>query len=434
MIEINNDGGALKKIKLPFKPKYIKSVDGTEVIDIFDIFYRSGEEKVSVRFLGKNGESKEVKIRGEFLNLFSYEPINPKRCGCKCIFCFVDQLPKGLRSALYHKDEDYRLSYLYGNYVTLANITKADIERIIKYKLTPLYISVHSTDETIRRLMLGRKKLTPILELLYELRKGGIKFHCQIVLCPDINDNENLNKTIKDLSNLYPAVESVAVVPVGLTKHREGLFKLRQVEKKDAERAYKIVAELQKRFIKTLKRPFVYLSDEFYILLNKDIPPRNFYKDFSQYENGVGILRKFIDNAERFLKREIVQINDKRKIGLLTGELAYGIVKKYIDIFSEKLKLEIELIPVKNYTFGDTVTVTGLITAFDIIKNIGGKKFDLILIPNIMLKEKSKYFLDDISIEELSKRLATEILEFEPTLSGLYNKIIRWTRSNRANI
>ena len=425
MIEIYDDGGISKKLKIPFTPKYIKSIDGEEVLDVFDIFYKTSEEKVLVEFLSSGGENKKVKIDAGLLTQFNYESIKPKKCGCKCIFCFIDQLPKGLRKSLYHKDEDYRFSYLYGNYVTLANISRSDIERIIRYKLTPLYVSVHSTDEEIRKLMLGRKKLIPILDILRELAEGGIKFHCQIVLCPDINDGGILEKTIKDLASLSYAIDTVAVVPVGLTKHRGGLFKIRKVNKKDAEKAFNIITKLQEGFKKDLKRPLVYLSDEFYLILKKEIPSKSFYKGFPQYENGVGIIRKFIDNAERLLKKDLPSFDKRLKVAVVTGELAYEVVSPYIKKLADKINFNIDLVPIKNFFFGDSVTVTGLVVGIDIINALKGKEYDVVLVPNIMLRDRENFFLDDLTLKDISLKLKAEVLDFDPTLSGLYNKIKR---------
>lgn len=423
MIEILNDNSVSKELGLSFDAKYIKSIDGEEVFDIFDVFYHSTKDKVVVEFLSSDGKSKKIKIDAELIDMMEYEPIKPKKCGCKCIFCFIDQLPKGLRKTLYHKDEDYRFSYLYGNYITLANVKKNDIERIIKYKLSPLYISVHATDENIRKQMLGRKNLPPIIDILKKLASGGIKFHCQIVLCSGINDGEILRKTIHDLSSLYPSVESVAVVPVGLTRFREGLFNLKRVTKECAEQVYNLVAKLQPAFIKDFNTPFVYLSDEFYVLLKKDVPNASFYKGFPQYENGVGIIRKFIDNAKRLLSRDLVSFKKDLRIGLITGEISYNIIRPYVESLARKLQLRLELIPVKNLFFGDSVNVTGLVVGQDIINTIRPKKYDILLIPNVMLRNKENSFLDDLTLTDISSKLDTKVYEFEPTLSGLYKKI-----------
>lgn len=423
MIKVYGDPIFFKKLKIPFTPTHIKSINEKEVIDIFDILYHSLEDRVIAEFIGSDGQKAKVRIKGSVLNEIDYEFIKPKRCGCQCIFCFIDQLPKGLRSSLYHKDEDYRFSYLYGNYVTLANISEKDLTRIINYKLTPLYISVHSTDEKIRSFMLGRKKLIPIMEILKRLSEGGISFHTQVVLCPGINDGEALKKTIEDLRTLYPAVATVAVVPVGLTGHRKGLYQLKNVDKKVAEKTFSIVSEYQRRYMKELKHPFVYLSDEFYLLLGEKIPKAAFYKGFPQYENGVGIVRKFIDNAERLLKRDLKGINNSMRGAVVTGEISYPVVKPYIDRLAEKLKIDLELIPIKNRLFGGYVTVTGLVSGLDIVEGLKGKVFDVIFVANVMLRERENYFLDNMTLSELSKKLKAMVVQFEPSLSALYNKI-----------
>ncbi len=424
MIKVSVNPVYAKKLKIPFTPKYIKSINGNDVIDLFDILFNFEEENNIIEFVDMNGKRHSVNIKTFDSENISYEAIKPKNCGCKCIFCFIDQLPPGLRRTLYKKDEDYRFSYMYGNYITLANITEKDIERIIRYKLTPLYVSVHATDEKVRSFMLGRKKLPPIMELLGRLSSRGIRFHTQIVLCPGINDENIFKKTIEDLSSFYPLVESVAVVPVGLTEHRKGLYPLRRLNEVDAKKAFQIVNDYQKKYLKIFSHPLVYLSDEFYILLNRPVPSTKFYRGFPQYENGVGILRRFIDNAERLLKRDLKNIKMKAKVGVVTGEISYKIVKYYLERLSEKTGVNITLLPVKNRLFGELVNVTGLIGGNDIIEALKGKRFDKVFIPDVMLLDKEDHFLDDVTVKDLGKILQAEIISFAPNLSNLYNKII----------
>lgn len=403
---------------------YIKKVNGKNVEDILDILFNSSEKNKIVYVNEKNKEN-EVTINEELLNKIVFEGIKPKKCGCKCIFCFVDQLPKGMRKTLNYKDEDYRLSYISGNYVTLANLTKKDFEKIIRYKLSPLYISVHSTEPEIRSKMLGLKKPSDIMALLKELAKNGIKMHTQIVLCPGINDGKILKKTVQDLSSLYPYVETVAIVPVGLTSHRDNLFKLRPVTKEISDKIFNLINPLQTKFIKRFNTPFVYLSDEFFLLSNKEIPDKEFYDDFSQIENGVGLVRYFIDDAERTLKRKLKKLFIEGKIIIPTGVLIYDKIVPFIKKLSKLIDVQIELVSVENNFFGDRITVTGLLTGIDIITTLKGKKFKYLLVPDVMLRDRKDYFLDDISLKELSKILSVKVYKFMPLLSELYKTLLK---------
>lgn len=401
------------------------SIDGFKVSDQFDVNFHSDEDELLLEFFDKNGTKRRVKISQELIDKIAFEPLKPKKCGAHCIFCFVEQLPKGLRKTLYHKDEDYRFSYIYGNYVAMANVKKSDLQRIVLYRLSPLYISVHSTDPVLRGKILGLKKSAPILPYIRFLALNRITLHCQVVLCPGINDGKYLEKTIKDLSKYYPNVSSLAVVPVGLTSHREGKFPLTSFDSKKAAELINQLKPLQKRFLDEYGTHFVFLSDEFYLLAKKAIPQADFYGDFSQLENGVGITRQFIDDAECLLKQHLAQKKSDKKIAVVTGTLAYKTVLSYIDKLSKKTGLSVTLFPIENRLLGNTVTVTGLICGRDIIENLKDKKFDALFVPDVMLRDKKDTFLDDLTTGSLKKYFQCSVYQFTPLLSELYKKLMK---------
>ncbi|HWI40244.1 MAG TPA: DUF512 domain-containing protein, partial [Verrucomicrobiae bacterium] len=267
------------------------AVNGHEIRDVIDYRFHAAEEELLLEVLKPDGEVWEMEVERdpeEPLGLV-FDPPEPETCGNRCVFCFVHQLPRGLRAPLYVKDEDYRLSFLYGNYVTLAGITRAQMARIREQRLSPLYVSVHATDHKVRSLLLGRDEERPVLEVLRELAASGIAFHAQVVLCPGLNDGEILRRTVADLAALHPACRSLAVVPVGLTRHRRGLLNLEGVDEAYArrflERWTPEAAGLQER----LGEPFLFFSDEFYLRAGVEVPPEEAYGDFPQLENGVGM-------------------------------------------------------------------------------------------------------------------------------------------------
>lgn len=410
---------------------YIEKINNKLVEDVLDILFNLSEQNI-LKITEGNNKEKVIKIKEDEFNYIVVEGIKPKKCGCKCIFCFVDQLPKGMRKTLYFKDEDYRMSYISGNYVTLANLTKKDLDKILTYKLSPLYVSVHATDPAIRSKMLGIKRKVDILPLIKILADNKIKIHTQIVLCPEINDGDILKKSIEDLSTFYPQVESIAVVPVGLTSHRDGLVSLKSVTKQISDKVFNIVRPYQSLFQMKFGTPFVFLSDEFYLLSGKRIPESDFYGEFPQIENGVGLLRYFIDDAKLlFGKKEIAPLGIKGKICIVTGILPYKRIKLYIRKLAELMGCNIYLQPVKNDFFGEKITVTGLITGSDIIKTISNKNFDYLLIPDVMLKDRKDFFLDDLSLKVLGEKLDVKVYRFTPTLTGLYKVLLKISKRDK---
>lgn len=424
MIKIVNvsENTALKKKGI--RPgTYLLAINGNKVSDQLDVAFNSDEKDFLVEFKDLSGKIRHTKIKNTDLYDIEFEPIKPKKCGANCIFCFINQLPKGLRKTLYHKDEDYRFSYIYGNYVSFANVHKTDLEKIVKYRLSPLYISVHTTDPVLRGKMLGLKKDAPILPYLEYLTNNRITLHCQIVLCPDINDGNVLNKSILELSKFYPYLSDVAVVPVGLTAHRKGLFKLKNVDKNKADEIFEQIKDMQTRFLKELKTPFVFLSDEFYLLADKKIPKKEFYRDFSQIENGVGILRSVIDDVEKLFLKGVKKGFSNKKIAVVTGMLSYKFILNYFRKFVRKVGLSINLYPVANTLLGDSITVTGLLSGKDIMRTLSNEDFDILLIPDVMLRDAKNTFLDDVTVKQLENYFGVKVYTFSPLFSELYKKL-----------
>lgn len=334
-----------------------------------------------------------------------------RSCCNKCIFCFIDQLPKGMRDTLNVKDDDWRMSFACGNYVTFTNLTKIDVERIIKRKYSPMYVSVHATEQKLRNYMIGNPKAKPIMELLKLFSDNDIIMHAQIVVVPGVNDADALKKTLTDLYSLYPKVASVAVVPVGLTKHREGLAQLKPFDATNAPAVIKIVEDFAKTCFDKTEDYFCYCSDEFYLDAEIDIPPYEYYGDFLQIENGVGLVAQFIDDFDYALS--VSKSAKKDSFTIITGVSA----KPYIDKQIIKVKNKypnslIDVIAIENDFFGHTVTVAGLVTGQDIIAQTKNKRLnDVVLLPSVMLREIEDVFLDGLTLEQLKKALNRPIIK-----------------------
>ncbi len=401
------------------------AVNGHHLRDIIDYsYYTAADEELLLEVAKPDDELWELEIErepGEPLGLTFMAP-DPARCRNNCVFCFVHQLPKGLRKPLYVKDEDYRLSFLNGNYVTLANLKPKELARIIEQRLTPLYISVHATNPELREQMLGNRNIPPIMEQLRELAAARISMHTQVVLCPGLNDGPELERTVADLAGLYPAVQSLAVVPLGLTRHRRGLPSLIPV---DAAYARDFITTWQQRaksLRKRLGEPFLFLADEFYLKAALPFPPFRDYGDLPQIENGVGLVPLFQRDAARVLRsaRRVGEF----KVTVATGISAIGFVADFAVGLGEKTGVEIETVAVENRLFGESVTVCGLVAGNDIIAAMDGVEIgQALLVPDVMLKEGEGVFLDDVTLDELGKRLGCRVMVFEATPLGCYRAI-----------
>ncbi len=396
--------------RLGLKPgDAIISLNGEEIHDIIDFRFFSADERLSLVVQTRDGCKKRLHIDKEpddALGL-AFVPLNLKRCRNRCLFCFVDQMPPGCRKTLYVKDDDFRASFLYGNFITLGALTECDWQRIVRLRLSPLYVSVHATERGLRASLLRNDKAPDIMASLKRLAAGGIMIHAQIVLCPGINDGVHLGRTIADLVTLHPAIASIAVVPVGLTAFRSGLAPLRPYSRKEARAVLEEISRFSRGFKKEFGTRLVFASDEFYIKAGVSIPPPSFYEDFPQIENGVGLVANFM--------REVARTRLPAKIAPLSATVVTGVsFDKILEGVLSRLRrikgLSIRQITVKNRFFGPSVTVTGLLAGGDILRALKGKRLgDLVLIPSSALKEDEDVFLDDMSLGEMEQRLQVKV-------------------------
>lgn len=389
------------------------SVNGHEITDVLDYMFYSAEDKVELLLEHKGKVINKTIIKSEYddlgLEFASFLMDDKRQCSNKCIFCFIDQMPPGMRDTLYFKDDDARLSFLQGNYVTLTNLNDKDIKRIIDMRLN-INVSVHTTNPELRCKMMHNRFAGEKLKYLKMIADSGLMINCQIVCCPNVNDGEELKRTLNDLSALMPNIQSVAVVPVGLTKFRDGLFPLECFNEHSAGDVIDIIEEKQKECLEKHGTRMVFPADEFYILAKRELPPTEFYEDYPQYENGVGLLRSLEDELDSALDscQEIVK---KRTVTLVTGVAAYEFHLKLAEKIMRKfpaVKINVERII--NHFFGETITVAGLITAGDLIDQLKDKNLgDELIIPKVMLKADEPVFLDDLTVSDVEKALDIKV-------------------------
>lgn len=408
IIEEIEEGGVAERSGLKVGDGII-AVNGYKIADTLDLEYTEAESIVELT-IQRDGKEFNIRIEKEEneplgLDICNFE-LHTIRCRNKCKFCFVDQLPKNMRETLYFKDDDYRFSFICGNYVTLTNCGEEELQRIVRLKFSPLYVSVHATDGEIIKLLTGNPEAANTLDKLRFLTENGIEINAQIVVCPDINDGDVLERTINDLYGLGECMKTVACVPVGLTKHREGLYPLKMFDSVGASK----VIDLIEKFNSEHGGNFVYASDEFYIQANRTLPDYEYYGDFEQIENGVGLVRQFereINYALDYIKKP-----KKAKFGvtLITGvSFGWYLKSKQDDILAKFPNCDMQIMEVVNEFFGETITVSGLITAGDIINQCKGKTHENIIIPDNMLREFSDTFLDGITVNELEKALGVKV-------------------------
>ena len=414
MLEIVNVLPESTAARLGLKPgDAVVSINGEEIHDVIDFRFFAADEQLSLAVQKKNGSIIKLRVStGPDDNLgLEFTPLRIKRCKNKCIFCFVDQMPPGCRKTLYVKDDDVSASFLHGNFITLGALSESDWERIFRLRLSPLYISVHTTDPGLRASMLRNCKAPDILESLNRLAAGGIKMHTQVVLCPGVNDDERLKQTIADLAGLFPAVCSIAVVPVGITKFRKGLFPLRTFTRQEARAVLDCIEPLARMSKRRFGTRLVFASDEFYIKANEQIPPASLYEDFPQIENGVGLVAAFMREVSRTrLPATVPPVRATVITGVSFSKILSNVLKRLRRIKGAA----VQQITVKNRFFGPSVTVTGLLTGGDILYALRGKRLgDLVLIPSSALKEDEDVFLDDMSIEELERHLKTKVFRVD---------------------
>ena len=391
----------------------ITKINNAELVDIFDYHYYSDDADINVELLHEDGTTSTVlveKEEGEDLGVIFCNGLmdDYKSCSNKCAFCFIDQMPPGMRETLYFKDDDTRLSFLQGNYVTLTNMKMADLDRIIAYKLGPINISVHATNPELRVKLLHNRFAGDILEKIKKLYEAEIPMNAQVVACPGLNDGEELDRTISDLLQFAPVMSSMSVVPVGVTKFRDGLFPLRTYTAEEAGKVIDQIEHWQSVAMERFGNHFVQASDEWYILAGRSLPEADKYDGFIQLENGVGMLRllkeEVLDALEDIKKPLFMK---KRHVTIATGKLAAPFMKELSDIITEKFnKVSVDVITITNDFFGEEITVSGLITGQDLISQLKDKDLgEALLLSCTMLRSGEKVFLDDITLQELEESL-----------------------------
>ncbi len=407
------------------------SINRTPIKDILDYKYLISDDYIVIGIEKENGDIWEIEIEKDYdedLGIaFANSLIDKaKSCKNKCIFCFIDQLPENMRETLYFKDDDSRLSFLQGNFITLTNMSDEEINRIIDYRLSPINVSVHTTNPELRVEMLNNKNAGKVYEILKKFHEVGLVVNCQIVLVPDVNDGEELQRTLEDLSKLYPTVKSIAVVPIGITKYRENLKKVRPFNRELSDDFLNFIEDKQREYFENLGTRFVFASDEFYAITQRELPAIEEYEGFPQLENGVGLMKSLEDEVCIELNKiDNLEIGHKRVI-IATGTLAKLFMEKIANMIMNKFKnINITVVPIINNFFGETITVVGLVTAIDLIEQL--KKYtgaNEIILPRSMMKSDEEVFLDDLTIEDVRKSLNIPVKISKVDGKDLVNKII----------
>ncbi len=391
------------------------AINGQEINDILDYQFYATDERLLLELEKPDGKRKKCRIKKEEYEELgvcceTYLMDKQRHCRNKCVFCFIDQLPRGLRETLYFKDDDARLSFLFGNYITLTNISQQEIDRIIKMKISPVNISVHTTSPELRVRMMNNKNAGEALKYVYQLAEAGIALNCQLVLCPGWNDGEELKRSLADLSALYPAVQSIACVPVGLTKYREGLCQLRGFTKEEARAVIDTINSYGDRFEKEHGTRLVYPGDEFFLKAGLPLPAHEYYGEYLQLENGVGMMTLL---RHEFLETlaELEGSDHRIELSLATGVAAYDFICELVDELKKKWhNLTCNIYAIKNDFFGENITVSGLVTGRDLIAQLKGKALgDRLLIPAAMLRQEGDLFLDDTTPSEVEQALGIPV-------------------------
>lgn len=391
------------------------AVNGKEIEDVFDYHYAVNEEELVLIIRKADGEEWELDIEKDYeedLGIEFAEGLmdHYRSCTNKCMFCFIDQMPPGMRETLYFKDDDARLSFLQGNYITLTNMKDKDIERIIYYKLSPINISVHTTNKELRCRMLKNRFAGEALDKIKRLYDAGITMNGQIVLCKGINDGAELENTIHDLSAYIPHMQSVSVVPVGMTKYRDNLYPLEKFQKEDARAVLAIIYKWQDILLKHHGTRFIHASDEWYITAGYPIPDAQEYEGYLQIENGVGMVRSLTDEFQEYLDG-LEGDGRTRKVSLATGVLAAPIITSLMEELKGKYPgINTTVYTIINEFFGNDITVAGLLTGQDIINQLKGKElYDYLILPDVLLRNGEQVLLDDLTVEDIEKALQIKI-------------------------
>jgi putative radical SAM enzyme (TIGR03279 family) len=384
----------------------ILKINKKDINDYLDYMYLTANDEMCIELSDRTIQAQNYDFEPFGAEFDTLLIDNPRSCRNKCVFCFIDQLPPNMRQTCYFKDDDYRLSFLQGNYVTLTNMSDSDLDRIIEYNIPRINVSVHTTNPELRCKMLNNKFAGRIMEQMKRFSGSGMQINCQVVLCPGYNDGSELDRTINDILSLGDAVESLSIVPVGISAYRDGLTKLHAFDKESAIKVIEQVSDWQKKIKKARDINFVYLADEFYILAEKDIPSWQEYDGFPQIENGVGLCSSLKSEFDDAID-ECKDLNVKTAKSVVTGKLAYSFIKDLVSKIDSNL---INVYAINNKFFGESITVSGLVTGGDIISQLKNKQLgELLLIPASMLKHDENVFLDDLTIKDVERELNVKV-------------------------
>lgn len=390
------------------------SINGKEIEDVFDYQYYINSESMVMLVEKQDGEEWELEIEHDYEDLgitFDNDLMSEYRSCCnRCIFCFIDQMPPGMRDTLYFKDDDSRLSFLQGNYITLTNMKEQDLERIIRFKLSPINISVHTTNPGLRNQMLNNRFAGKALDKIRQLFDAHTPMNGQIVLCKGVNDGTELERTIGDLAGYLPYMESLSVVPVGMTRYREGLYPMEAFTKEDAERVVDQIEEWQRNIYKIHKVHFVHASDEFYLLAGRELPEEERYDGYLQLENGVGMLRLMTQEVQEALEA-LAGDEEEEELSIATGRLAYDYIQQYADDICCKYPgRRVHVYAIANEFFGEQITVAGLVTGNDLIRQLKGRPLgDRLLLPECMFRSGEEVLLDNVTKRQVSQALQVPV-------------------------
>ncbi len=408
----------------------IKSVNGEHIADVLDFRFFSADPELYIEVIKPDGVEKEVYIANDSCEDLGIELCygdngKTRRCKNKCIFCFIDQMPPGMRDSLYLKDDDVRLSFLTGSYITLTNLTDDDIKRIIRQHISPVNVSVHTVNPALRVQMLKNKHAGEVYKIMKRLARHKIMMNCQVVLVKGVNDKKELKRTIGKLLKLYPYANSLSVVPVGLTKYREKLPHLSPFLKDDAAEVIDLIEAFQKKARKKHKVSFVYASDEFYQIAERPFPEEDRYDGYPQIENGVGMIRSFTEEAKEAIA-DAEKVDHEREVGIITGFAAKALMEETAEAVMQKFpNVRVKVYAIKNNFFGGGVTVSGLVCGCDVLDQLSGEKLpENILMPEVMFRSGTDIMLDDVTIKELSEKLNVNITKVKTDGFSTVGKIL----------
>lgn len=392
------------------------TINDREIRDVLDYRFDMPESRLRLTVQTAKGRRRTIRIRKQpyeelGLTFDTYLMDKQRSCRNNCVFCFIDQLPEGMRDSLYFKDDDSRLSFLFGNYITLTNLTDHDVDRIIEMHISPVNVSVHTTDPALRCKMMNNRFAGDCLSHLYRFAEAGLDINCQLVLVPGYNDGAQLQKSMEDLAALHPAVRSVAAVPVGLTKHREGLAPLRQFTPEECREVIRQMTEMGERMLQKTGSRVFYPSDEWYIRGGLPLPEDTFYEEYPQLENGVGMVTLLTQQFAEALDSCTTEQPDGVRVVIGTGVGAAPQLQQLVDMATAKWPdLQVKVVPIRNDFFGETITVSGLVTGGDLIKQLSGQPMDRLVLPANMLRQEGDLFLDDVSVEDVQTALGVSVV------------------------